>query len=487
MTHVESMATLTPSTVAATDWRWRGAAYAWATIVALGLSYFVVRIPVQLSDCLANLIGAQDQSWTEAMLGGIGGGYLRPLLGAQIKAVFELSYGHYTPFFRGIHLVQIVACAVLFVGALRVRDRAAALAVPFGLAVLFGGHTFDGTIREAFPINTFLTVVLACLAAVNLSFGQPARWRDVAAVVLFGATLLTVESGVLVFVCFAVAWMTGARGVSGRAVGAAAAILCAYVACRFLLLDVGTPNLLERKSGFGFSSLEPQELKARFGTFPYVFYAYNIASQALSVLMSEPRNGTWTFTRDVLAGTVRPAQIIAVVTSLGATVLIGMFAASAWHGWRRREFSDHDRLVIIFAAVLVANSVVSFPYAKDVVASPAGVFHALAATVAIRSLLIRLATVRQPVVLTTSVVLALLSAGWTLRLVGVHYQMREASFITRNDWTELDNWARRNNIDITQPKRAALARTLFQDALKQRPPAPQFNDRAAGRLVRYLF
>ena len=457
---------------------WSGVAYLWAFVVAAGLSYFVYRIPVQLTDSLANLFQVQDTTWTDTVTAGIGGGYLRPALWMQIKAAFVLADGAYTQVFRGIHVAQILACAALFVGALRVRDRVDAAVVPFGLAVLFGSHTFDGTIREAFPINTYLTVVLACLAAVNLSFGARALWRDVAALGLVVLLLFTVESGVLVILCLAVGWLTGARGVSGRAVLAACAVLGGYLVLRFLVLDVGTQGLVERPSGFGLRTLESAELTARFGAWPYPFYAYNIASQMLTVLFSEPRTGVWAVVRDTLASRLSAGQVIAVATCAGATLLIGLHVLRSARGWRTWTVQSDDRLVLLFLAVLGVNAIVSFPYTKDVIVSPAGVFYALAATAAVRSLVRRLSAARVATMALASAFLFVLSAGWTIRLIGMHYDMRDAAFVTRNDWTEVDDWAERNSMDVHRADRALIVQRLREDALNARVPAPNYAEPA---------
>ena len=467
--------------------RWTVLAYVWTVIVALSLAYFVVRIPVQRSDGLANLFQVQEGSWYEVAKGGIASGYMRPALWLQIKLAFHLADGNYTAVFRAIHAAQIVACGLLFVGALRVRDRAALCAVPFGLALLFGSHTFDGTIREAYPINTYLTIVVACLAAFTLSQGQRAWWRDAAAVVLFVVALFTVETGVLVAVVFAIMRAAGARGVSRQALLWSAAALAVYGLARVLLLGGATPGLSERVSGFGFRVLEPQELQARFGAFPYLFYLYNVTSQVLTVLLSEPSGGIFAFTASVLAGEVRPAHVIYTATVLASTMLIVAFVVSRRAAWRRSEFSHEDRIVLVFLGVLLTNACVSFPYTKDVIMSPAGVFYALAASVAIGHQLYRLADAPRMAVMRAVVVLALLGSAAAIRLMAVHYQMRAASFVTRNDWTELDAWARNNQIDLTVAGRAALARQLFNDAINRRTPAPRFTEREAGPFRRLLF
>jgi len=463
---------------------WRNAAYVWGGVIALAVGYFVVRIPVQLTDCLANLFQVQEQSWLQSVSAGVGAGYMRPMLWTQIKAMYEVADGRYTELFRGIHLVQVLACGLLFVGALRIRDAAGAVAVPFGTALLFGLHTFDGTIREAFPVNSYLSVVIACLAAVNLSFGSHARWRDVLAVAVFVVMLLTVESGVLVWICLVAAWITGARGVSRRALIVCTAILGAYLLSRFLFFRVGTPDLLERPSGFGFQTLEAQQLKARFGSNPLPFYAYNVLAQISTVLFSEPRTGVWVFVRNLMRDEVRIGQWISVVTSAITTLIIARYVIAHAGRWLRREFDDSDRIVLVFAAVLFANAAVSFPYTKDVIVSPAGALYALAAAVALRDLAARLATARAAIVVCASLLVGVAACGAAVRVIGMCYAMRDASFVTRNEWTEVDAWAARNRIETSSPARAALVARLRDDALRHRAPAPAF---ANPRLSEYFY
>lgn len=467
--------------------RWALPAYLCATIVGMGLAAFVVRIPVQLSDGLANLIQVQEGSWLSVVKGGVASGYMRPALWLQIKLAFHAATGHYTEVFRAIHAVQIVSCALLFVASLRVRSAAALCTVPFGLAVLFGLQTFDGTIREAYPINTYLTVVLSCLAAFALAHARPSRMREAAALALFVVMLFTVESGVLVGVVLAVSWAMGARGLSRAVVVACGAVLLAYVVSRLVFLGGATPGLTERTSGFGFGQLEPQQIQARFGGFPYGFYLYNVVSQLLTVLLGEPSGGVFVFTRELLAGTLRPAQVVYEILVLGSTASIALFARSRWAAWRRRDFTHEDRVVLVFGAVLAVNAAVSFPYTKDVIMSPAGVFFALAAAASLQPWLSARAPRSRAATAAVSVMLALLSTAAAVRLIAVHYQMRSASFVTRNDWIGLAEWAERNQVDLSRPERAALATRLQRDALDQRVPAPRFTEREAGPFLHYLF
>jgi hypothetical protein len=450
--------------------------------MALGLSYFIVGIPIQLTDCLANLLSVSQRSLWEILIAESRGVYVRPMLWGQIKVAYEAAQGHYFTMFKAIQVAQVVVVALLFVKLLRVRTPTDVVVVPLGVAMLYAGHTFRGTVMEAFPINTFLTIVIACLAAAVLVLGSYERWRGPAAVLLLAFSLLTLESGVLVWVCLVAGWWLGGRGVSKAAVVTATVVVGAYLIARFAMPGNSMPGLTERPSGFGFGTLEGQSLVDRFGQSPLVFYVHNVLVQVLSVLFGEPRGGTWTVVRDVLNARWRIGQILAVATTTAATLIVAGYAGARGRQWRGGDLNHDDRLIGLFVAVLVANAAVSFAYVKDVIASPAGAFHALAAAAALRALLPRLCTARALTLVAASAALCLLSAGWTVRLVGTGYALREYAFVVRNEWTELDRWATRNAIDYgATPEMSSLTRTLRDDALARRTPAPRFAESPASK------
>jgi hypothetical protein len=165
---------------------------------------------------------------------------------------------------------------------------------------LFGIHTFEGTILEAFPINAYMTILICCYLAAVLALGRPHWWRDVAAAVLFVFAALSVESGLLVAVVLVAAYLAGARGVSRWGIAAVVLLVAGYLALRFGVLGVGTPEFTERSSGFGFAVLEPEDIERRFGQHPSLFHLYNVGTSILSVLFSEPRGGVWGTTYSVL-------------------------------------------------------------------------------------------------------------------------------------------------------------------------------------------
>jgi len=458
----------------------RRLAYAFAMLVALGVGYFVAGIPIQLTDCLANMMaGLEAFSLSEWRSGS---GYFRPLLTDQVRVAMRFSDGFYFATFKAIHIAQLVVCALLLVRLARPLTWPRAMAAALGVTVLFGGHTFTGTIMEAFPINTFLTIVVCVLLAANLSFSEPAWWQDVSVVALFAFAVLTVESGVLVLVVPCAARLAGARGVSRRGIAALLLLLVGYLILRFGGGHFEGPALTERPSGFGFARLEGPELEARFGANPVLFYVYNILSQVLTVAFAEPREGVWDFTYRALHHELLPRQEIALASSAGITLAVGVFVATRRERWRHWNLDDDDQLVAVYLAVLAANAVVSYPYVKDVIMSPAGAFSAVAGAVAVANLLASLQQRRTVPAIAVAVGVAVLSACWSVRTVGADWNLRRYAFVVRNEWVTLDDWIERNRIETT-PARLALAHALQEDALRRRVPVPLL---ANPRAERYL-
>ena len=83
--------------------RGRARVMAFAAMLAVSIAYDMWRMPVQVSDSLEEILAAQTSpSVIESFRRAMGAtAYLRPLRIAQIKAVFDLSQGHYTAAYRG--------------------------------------------------------------------------------------------------------------------------------------------------------------------------------------------------------------------------------------------------------------------------------------------------------------------------------------------------------------------------------------------------
>jgi hypothetical protein len=448
----------------------RGASFAVALLFALAIAGDLLWMPIQVNDALGEILAAHDtSSVAAAFTGSIGtDAYLRPARIAQIKALVDAADGrHYWAIFRGFHATLLVAAIVLFTGALRVRTAIEAGAAAVALSVLVGLHTFRGLVQEAFPINHFLEMAVAALIVVNLSRSAPAIWKDVAAVVTLAIALLTLESGLLVWVAVVTCWVLGWRGITGRGVAIMTLLVGGYLALRFFYLDTGVPSLAERSSGYLFEMLDPPALQARFAAQPEWFYAYNVAASALSVLLSEPRAGVFAATAAAMTGDVPPRILLWIVTSVPTTLFIGWSLARRVR--QNAGLDDHTRLLILFVVLLAANATLSFAYAKDEIMSVAGVFYGIAAFVAIGDAL-RFATgTARPATALVLAALLLLASAWSLRAVGVHYLLRAQAVKHQMDWAVLPhNWKREGRWPqdpakqalILQLRREAIAPTL---------------------------
>jgi hypothetical protein len=468
MTEVSAIVTPPPRV----DARARWIAYAYALTVGLALGHFLLGLPIQLTDSFGNMLKLSG-SWSDLLYGEFTqNAYLRPLLWANLKLVYELSGGDYFSWFRGVHVVQVLVLVVLYVTLVRPRTMLDAAILPFGLAVLFGMHTFAGTIREAFPINTYMTILILCLAAAIVALGRYRWWNDVVAMLLFLVASLTVETGLLVWVIFVGAALVGARGVSRAGLAGLIVLLLGYFYIRFALFDVGSPGLEERSSGFGFGVLDPDELVARFSDDPTWFYLYNVVTSAMSVLLSEPTAGVFRVTAALLQGDVDSAMILNLIATVAVTAVIGLFV------WRRREvimsrqFGRDERLVALFGMILVANAVISYPYTKDVIMSPAGAFFAVAAFAALRNLLPALPDRLEPGVAAMAVAAALLVSGtWAVRVIGTHLNLRSGAYVERNEWVYAESSFAEEGIVLTDADKR-LMQQLRDAAIFVHPPPP---------------
>jgi hypothetical protein len=448
--------------------RWTWMAQTYGLVVSGVLSYFLLGLVIQVSDSFGNLLAVQMPTLGELVRDQLSQhAYLRPLLWAQIKVIYEWSGGDYYAWFRGIHVVQVCVLVALCVRMMKPATAIDAALVPLSLAVLVGAHTFMPLLREAHPINSYLTIAIGCVAAANLAFLATSRWyTDALAIVLFVGATLTVESGILVWVVCVAAYLLGARGLSRSAIVGMTMCLVAYLGLRTFVLDVGTPALAERASGFGFRPLEPAELVARFEGRAWTFYLYNVLSSLATVLFSEPKGGVWRFVFELSTRNVHPWTLVSVLSSTAATGLVAWFAWTRRAHVRRWTFDDHDRMVGVFVAVLAANAVISFPYTKNVIMSPAGVFFALAVFAAAREWFDGVAARRLVV---TGVLFAVLTGGWAYRVAGNHYNLRRTAAEERAVWVTVDTWLDRQRISLAGPEAQALRDSLRADALRNHP------------------
>jgi hypothetical protein len=214
--------------------------------------------------------------------------------------------------------------------------------------------------------------------------------------------------------------------------------------------------------------LDPAELVQRFGARPGGFYLYNVVTSALSVLFSEPSGGVFRLTSAVMRGDLRPSLFTTLIASTAATALVVRYAwrrRAAWLSW---QLDRDDRLVILFLLVLAANAVISYPYTKDVIMSPAGAFLAVAMYVGARSALdsLQAASLRRPILVVAASLLV--GTTWAVQYVATHLALRQAASTTRTEWAYVDSTLLEQHITLDARERRLLDR-LRDDALMGHP------------------
>ena len=139
------------------------------------------------------------------------------------------------------------------------------------------------------------------------------------------------------------------------------------------------------------------------------------------------------------------------------------------------EHGPEDGLLILFLAVLGANAVLSYPYTKEVVMSPAGMFYATALFVAMRDALRRLSlAATRPAAALVVIPILVLSAGWTLRVATLVETLRESAFINRSDWALAEEYEdhTRRQWRSRHPDAEWLLRQLRQEVIQMPVPQP---------------
>lgn len=463
---------------------WTLAAVILAVSIGAGLSWCIIATPPTLNDGLGPILDAQRAESTQALFRSAlnSKGYLRPLRVAQIKAVFDLSPVDPIGAYKFVHVALTMAACVLFVLLLRPGSRADFVAASIALMVFVGHHAFFMLVAEAYPINHFLEVLVLALAVALLARGPARWWKGVVAAALLAIALLTIESGVLIWVVAAACWLIGWRGVSGRAVLACTLVLALYVWLRVGVLDVGSPGLDERAAGFGLSRLEPEEIVARFSANPWPFYAYNVGASALDVLLSQPRNGTFVLARRWMDNDVPLWMWLHLASSLIVSGALIAALVPAFTRWRRRELDDRGRFVLLAFAMLAANSAISYGYVKDDVLSIAAAFYA-AGAYAVLSGLADIRPSRRALRAVAALLLVSASVLWTSRAAGALYSLRSFGYRTANDWGRYSL-----ERELPADARHDTTRRLFLDlrhrAIRYDVPNPRFtNERVIQQYV----
>jgi hypothetical protein len=414
---------------------WSAAAIALAGALAAGISWCILQSPLTLYDGLGPILDARRSESVRAIFESAlyAAGYLRPIRMAQIKLVVDASPLDPTSAFKAIHVALVGAAFVLFAAWLRPRSAAEFVAAAIALVMLVGHHSFFVLYAEAYPINHFLEIVALAAATLLMARGEPRWWKDALTPIILAVALLTIESGILIGVVAVVCWMVGWRGITWRGAVACTLVILGYLYLRFFVLQVTSPGLDERATGWWLTRLEPEELRARFSEQPLPFYAYNVFAALLDVLLSEPRSGSFQFVRRWLEDDARPWMWLQLASSLLVSGLLLAALVPALQRWRRGALEDRDRFVLVAAALVAANTALSYGYVKDEVLSIGATAYAGGAFAVLARAGDRV-TQRGRAAVMAALVLIAASALWTTRAVGTILSLQSSAYKVANDW-----------------------------------------------------
>ena len=173
---------------------------------------------------------------------------------------------------------------------------------------------------------------------------------------------------------------------------------------------------------------------------------------------------------------------VAVVPSVITTALIGWAVVTRLRGRARRMPVTSDQYFIVFAVMLVANSVVSYAYTKHEIIMVAGAFYAFAAFAAARYSIEYLQSDGPPAGgiqprpaarVAFCVLLSALASAWAFRSAGVHHILQVQASKERLEWARLDPEKLAERDYRSDASARALATHLRRDALDLRIANPR--------------
>jgi len=414
----------------ADPWAWGTAAM--AASLALGLSWCILQSPLTLYDGLGPILDARrSPSATSTFYGALySNGYWRPLRLTQIKAVVDASGDDPIRAFKAIHVGLVVATFLLFAAWMRPRSMAEFTAAAIALMIPAGHHAFFVLFSEAYPINHFLEIVALTLVVAVLARGTRRWWKDLAVPVVVAIGALTIESGLLIGVAACACWLVGWRGISWRGVAMVVLVLAAYFWIRFFVLEIPSPSLDERATGWWLQRLEPDEIVRRFAANPLPFYGYNVFAGFAGALLAEPRSGMFAFVARLLNDDVPLWMVIQIGASVLVTGAMLTALGPALTRWRRGTLDDRSRFVLLGLGMPAANAALAFGYVKDEVLSVGVAFYAAGAFAVLAGLGERVANRAAG----AAVLLVCASVLWTARAADTFFSLQRSAYNVANDW-----------------------------------------------------
>jgi hypothetical protein len=429
-------------------------AWAAACVVVLGLAYF--SISWSYVDTYRNLREVTTWDWGQFIRFAFGGSIeYRPGSWVATKVGYEIV-GLNLWIYQALVLAQFAAVLALLLWLFRPIGTPRAAAAVVALSCIVGLHT-TRILFLFIPLNGHAATLVLLLAAVALALHPRTRAYEWVFFPLTAAALFTLESGLLIAPLLVVLWWCGAPGLGLRGVSGAVAAVVVYLAIRFTFNAQVALGVSYTGTGLGLSDATPEQLQNIFEHAPWLFWAYNVSASFLSVVLSEPRAGTYQFIAALLRGGAALWQWLHVLSSLATTVVVVVALA------RYRPTSERDRLLVAAGlTLLVLGSGIGFLFTRDRIGLWAGAGYAMLVFVALAMLLERMPRLGSKRLATIGIV-SILAVAWTARTAETYVQLRDTAWDHRLEWTErfadLGGALQPQTELITSMRSAALSKT----------------------------
>ena len=398
----------------------------------------------------------------------------RPLFRVGVDLIYGIVGANLTVF-KAIIVVQFAGVLWCLVALFRVSTGYQALAACLALSCFVGLHT-SSILFSFYPLGHHSIALLGLLATAVLCMSAHRSWYP--ACYFAGCLVLpfTIELGLLLPPMLVSLWWAGAPGVQRRDVAWGLGGVALYVIVRTTFSSAGVDvPWIYTESGLGFGQIDPEGFSDTFGRMPYLFWLYNVMANLMTVLFSEPREGTFEFIHSLIGGNTPPWRWIHLATSLGTT------SAGIVLLTRRRLEGRQRQLLVLGCTLLLSNSLLGFLYARDRVSLAAGAGYAVLVFL-MASSLVESGRYRR----TGAVgLLVLLLAGWTWRSAESMLRVRDHAFESYSDWILRH--------DPERPRRVpdpTLLRRLYVASIASPPPdprcAPEWTRRYYQRLLSRL-
>jgi hypothetical protein len=279
----------------------------------------------------------------------------RPVVDATTKlfvGYFGLAHPYYALY--QTLLAGMFAAGTLWLCAIFKLDRLATIAVAalvLASPSVWQAFTWWSNIGSAYIAVAAVGGLAAVQTIVTAKAADANRNRVPVALAFCLALIASAakENGLAIAVGLAVFLAVAGRHAAAVAIAAAGAV---YIIARMFVLPIYVvANPFIGSSGFLLDWYDADELAVKFGAHPYPFYLWNIVAQTSYVLIGEPVEGQINF-----ANLNELGFVVAIASILLRLSILAMLA-NAWRAIPRPLLAGATMMIL-------ANAVISFPYAR---------------------------------------------------------------------------------------------------------------------------